>query len=139
MANPNTLTLGPLTGSARCLSGATLMARIRGNDGQLLTRASVSTITYTVTDTTGPAAVGTAPLTVSSTVFDNLQQSDPRWTRDSADYPGSDGAWGYNFACVIPAALLPNPVRYQIDVVVTPVSGEPFRVVWSFTPVQVYA
>jgi hypothetical protein len=133
------LTVAVITGSARARSGATLMARIRGNNGLPLTQASVASIALTVTDTTTGIATFAGPLAVAASVFNSLQQSDPRWTRDSADYPGADGSWGYNFSCVVPAAALPNAVRYQTDVVITPVAGEPFRVVWSFVPVRVYA
>lgn len=133
------LTAGVLTGNVRARSGCALFARIRGNDGLLLNRASVASITYTVTDVAAGTTVGSGIINVAAAVFDNLQQSDPRWTRDSADYPGPDGAWGFNFAFTLPGAMLPSAVRYQVDVVVTPVSGEPFRVIWSLVPVGVFA
>jgi hypothetical protein len=137
---PDPLTGGLITGSARALSGATLMARIRGNQGTLITQASILSVGWTCTNLATGIASGTGTLTVTQVVFNNLQQSDPRWTRDSSDTPGPDGQWGYNFAFALPAAALPSGgVRYQIDAVFVPISGESFRVSWSVVPVTVYA
>lgn len=141
-----------LTGATVARSGATLMARIRGANGQLITRASMSTIAYVVSDLTAGTTGSSSSLVVASVVFNSLQQEDPRYTQDNECNPGPDGAWGYNFMTVIPASAfpisvlsstaddpVPEPHDYQIDVVFTPVSGEPFRVVWLVTPVNVYA
>lgn len=126
-----------------------LLARIVGQSGQPITQASLSSIAYTVSDLTAWLSAGTGTFTISSTVFDALQQADPRWTVDSAMNPGPDGAWGYNFAAVVPAAdfpataltpdaVLAAPHRYQCDVTFTPVSGEQFRVPFRWTPVPVW-
>lgn len=132
-------------------SGVTCLARIRGNDGQLVTIESISTITYQVSNLSTGAVAGSGSLTPSAVVFDALQQADPRWTRDSAAQLGSDGAYGYNFAATIAAAdfgtstLQPpglnaaTPAKYQIDVVFTPVSGQPFRVSFQVTALPVFA
>jgi hypothetical protein len=88
-------------------------------------------------------------LTISDVIFDALQQADPRWIQDSALTPGSDGAYGYNFAWMVPASLLAytntfdvqdNPVTHRIraDVKFTPVTGEPFVVPFEFPAVPVF-
>ena len=141
-----------ITGATVARSGATIMARIRGANGQLITRASMSTIAYVVSDLTAGTTGSSSSLVVASVVFNSLQQDDPRYTQDNECNPGPDGEWGYNFMTVIPASAfaisvldstaddpVPEPHDYQIDVVFTPVSGEPFRVVWLVTPVNVYA
>jgi len=92
--------------------------------------------------TTGTTIAAAQSLTITSVIFDSLVQNDPRWDKDSADYPGRDGTWGYNFLATIPAThfanvdvaagsgvLAPYAItshRYQIAVLFTPVSGQPF-------------
>lgn len=141
--------LGVITGQAVANQGVFLAARLRGATGVLVTQASLAAVLYTASDLTAGVQLGTGSFPIASSVFDALQQSDPRWTKDSAAYPGPDGAWGYNFAQVLPAALLPitalvpgqpppAPHRVQVDVTFTPVSGQPVRVVFAFTPVPVF-
>jgi hypothetical protein len=125
------------------------MARILGSGGQPLGQASVASIFYVVTNLATGAQSAAVPLIVSGVVYNDLQQTDPRWTRDSADYPGPDGRWGYNVAFTLPASALPVSVptpgvttpatRFQVDVEFIPVQGEPFRVSWSLAPVPVFA
>lgn len=144
------MAIGIIYGTGSGLSGVALMARVRGADGRLITRASISTIAYTVTNLTDAETAGTGTFTVSDTVFDALQQSDPRWTRDGEGNPGSDGSWGYNWAGVVPAVtfeaaamtsagIAACPPRYQIDVAFTPASGQPFRVSYVVSVGKVYA
>lgn len=126
-------------------SGVTLMARVRGNGGGLITRASLSTITYTVRDLTNATTIASAQsLTVASVVFDSLQQADPRWSRDSAAYPGGDSTHGFNFLATIPASHFDDVTvdsstydvtshRYRVDVKFTPTSGEAFIIPFEFT------
>lgn len=142
------MNVGSISGQVAGGSGVTLLARLRGQDGSLVTRASLSSISYSVANLTAGTVLGTGSLTVSSTVFDDLQ-TDARWTQDTANRPGPDGASGYNFAATLPASLFPAttltaaaarsaPPRIQVDIVFTPVSGEPFRVIWSWAPVRVW-
>lgn len=143
---PQKVTLGNVV----LRSGVTLMARVRGGDGALLTRAALSSVTYIVTSevVTTTAADGTTTttttqsavtLTISSVVFNSLQQADPRWTADSESEPGPDGEWGYNFAATLPAtAFTEDGATYQVDVVFTPVTGQPWRCVFRFAPQDVY-
>ena len=84
-------------------SGASLMARITGNDATNIQQADVTTIAYTVSSLATDADTGvvtgtetaTGTLTVSSVVFDTLQ-TDARWTLDST---------GYNFRWDVPASI----------------------------------
>lgn len=143
------LNRGSATGSVVAGSGVTLLARLRGQGGQHVTQASLSSIGYTVSDLQAGAIIATGTFTVSSTIFDSLQQFDPRWTMDSQAAPGADGSWGYNFLAGLPASALPQttltsaalylpPPRVQVDVLFTPLTGEVFRVVWSFSPVRTW-
>lgn len=135
-------------GQLSAKSGLTLLARILGNNGEPITRASLSAIAYTVKDRTNDAAVSTDSLTISTVVFDDLQQNDPRWTKDNENAPGPDGRWGYNFLATLPASAFPGlddddaedttEPLYQIDVKFTPASGEVFYQIWQFRPARVY-
>jgi hypothetical protein len=132
-------------------TGVALLARLRGG-GALLTQASLTSISYTVSDVTLGTTLGTGTFTVASSIFDVLQQTDPRWTADSAAQPGADGAFGYNFLAVLPATLfpltailppssplaLPTADRIQADVTYTLASGEPFRVTWQWLQLPTY-
>lgn len=133
-------------------TGAVLLARVRGGDGRLVTRASLSSIGYVVSDVTGGSSLGSGSFTVSSTVYDSLQQNDPRWKEDDADNLGPDGAHGFNFAATLPASLFAlttlavpsvlagpaRPKQVQCDVTFTPVSGEPWRVVFTWQTLPTY-
>lgn len=127
------------------LTGVSLLARVLGQDGRPITRASLSTIGWTATDLTAGAAIATGTFTVASSVYDALQQTDPRWSKDSATSPGPDGLWGWNFLASLSATLLgaatpqqvpagwPTPVGprpVQVDVGFTPVSGARFTASW---------
>jgi len=133
-------------------SGVTLLARLRGSDGRLVTRASLSSIAYTVSDLSAGTSLGTGTFTISTTVYDSLQQGDPRWSADSAREPGPDGSHGYNFAAELPASLFAlttlaepgvlsgpaRPGRIQADVAFTPASGQAWRVVFAWDSYPVY-
>lgn len=148
-------TLGIVTGTGILRSGATCIARVRGQTGQLITQASLSAIVYAVRDlTAGSTIVSAQALTISTVVFDSLVQNDPRWDKDSAARPGKDGAYGYNFLAVIPATnftavdvgagtgvLSPyavTPHRYQIAIKFTPISGQVFIQPFEFTSLPVW-
>lgn len=139
-----------LTGTGPGGSGVAVLARVNGNDGQPITQATISTIGWTLTDLTAGSIVATGTWTVSSTIFQALQQQsqDPRWTLDTPAQPGPDGLSGYNLLGVIPAANFPLgtpaplglgwpapvPHTFQIDVVLTPTSGQPFRITGRYLP-----
>ncbi len=145
----------PPTGSGvvAAQSGILLLARVVGATGGAITQASITSIAWTVTDLTLGTVLATGTFTVSSSVFDSLQQNDPRWTYDSAASPGPDGAFGYNFAATLPSTVLavstPSPVppgyppanlprRVQVDVAFTPVVGAAFRVIFLLSVLPVY-
>ncbi len=132
-------------------SGVTLLARLRGQDGNLITRASLSTITYTVSELVAGATLGTGTFTISSVIFDSLQQNDARWSQDDAGNPGPDGTFGFNFAATLASTLfaldvlaeepvLFSPVvrKMQADVVFTPVTGQAWRVTFLWTTPKTY-
>lgn len=144
-------TLSVITGVIVAGSGATLMARLRGNAGQLVTQASLTSISYTVTDLTAGTVSSPVTVSVAACVFDNLQQGDPRWSKDSANDPGPDGEHGYNalvtvsashFPATVPTptapTIIPAPHVFQVDVIFQPVTGEPFRVVWRLGVQQIF-
>ena len=139
----STITGQPIPGA----TGVGLFARIAGNYGQLITWGSLTSIAYTVSDLTSGVPVGSGTWSPSLVVLNSLVTGDPRWTIDTEASPGRDGRSGYNFLAVLPAALFPTravqprdllagyqppPVRYQCDVAFTPVTGEPFRVIFSW-------
>jgi hypothetical protein len=136
-------------------SGVTLLARIVGQNGQPITQASLSKIQYALTDfgagvrASTPGPPNPAPttgllrtVTISTTVFDALQQNDPRWTKDSAANLGVDGLWGWNFLFTIPLiesdgiAMLTSGNRQQCTVVFTPVTGQSFRALFQWSMVE---
>lgn len=137
---------GPVTGGSGVLLLARVLAGVAGGGFDLLNQGSVTSLAYTVTNLTTGLAVGSGTLVVSASVFNSLQQTDPRWTQDSAQNPGPDGLWGYNFATTLAASLFPpaSPAvgvaatRYQADVAFTMVSGQPFRVSWQWNSFPVY-
>ena len=147
--------LGTVTGVGILRSGVTCMARIRGQTGQLITRASLSTITYAVRNLTSATTITSAQsLTISSVVYDDLQVDDPRWDRDNEEHPGPDEVWGYNFLATIAAShftgvtvaddegvLAPNavtPHKFQVAITFTPASGQPFVQPFEFMAIPVW-
>ncbi len=128
------------------LTGVTLLSRLVGQNGRSVTQASLSTIAWTATDLTAGAVVSTGSFVVATSIFDSLQQNDPRWVKDSKTAPGPDGQYGYNFlggplAYNLLAAATPvqvpagwpegaavRPVR--VDVAFSPVGGVRFTVSW---------
>lgn len=111
--------------------GATLMARVVGNDAAAITQATISTITYTVIDRRDPSTkiVDASSLTVSAVVFDTLQ-TDDRWSTDET---------GYNFRHTVPASVLSGgEKRYRIEYKFTPSSGEVFFCVFEITTEAIY-
>lgn len=125
-------------------TGVTLLARIVGNAGVPITQSTLASIQYDLTDLGSPIGVSptTGPLVtlaIATVLFDSLQQSDPRWTRDSAGAPGRDGLWGYNLRCTLPASLFTSKNRQHVDLVLVPLIGEPFRVIFEWAPLATYA
>lgn len=92
-----------------------IMDHIKGADGEDIAQADFSTITYTTIDRKTEIISASGSLTIADVVFDTLQTSDARWTKN---------ATGYNFAFTLPATALPTAGRlYEVDVEFTPTSG----------------
>lgn len=147
MSSPATL----ITSNTVAKATVTLFGRIRGADGQLVTQASVTNITYAVSDLTKGTTGVDITATAAACIFDSLQQSDWRWRTDTVDAPGVDGAWGYNFRLTVPATNFPvavlnttllNPVpaavRYQVDVLITAADTSVLALAYQFTAQAVY-
>lgn len=101
-------------------SGATLMARLRRNDGTTLVPADVNSVAIKVYDDTGKL---TATLPGSAyTIFSSLQV-DARWVIDSI---------GYQFAVNVPGtAWTKGNVTYRVEAAITPAVGNLFFVLWD--------
>lgn len=105
-------------------SGWTALARLELPSGALATQAAISSITYTVHN--GGTQTTNGTISIATAVFDALQgvaYADARWDVD---------AIGYNFRFEFPATAFPSPGKdYQAEIKITPVSGEPFHVLWQ--------
>jgi hypothetical protein len=101
---------------------ATLLARVVGADGMVVTRAAISSVTYSVfllddQDPDSQTAVtghGNVSLTVDDVLYDVLQR-DSLWTKD---------AIGYNFKHVLDVS----------DHAAFAVAGRSYRVLFALTP-----
>lgn len=106
--------------------GATIMARIIGNDAANITQASLTTITYSVFDLdsatpeTPVSGHDAQALTVANVVFNALQTGDARWADAGGDLTG------FNFLHAIAATAFPSAHRYAIEYLFNPASGENF-------------
>lgn len=141
---------GPIQGAITAGSTVALLARVRGANGQLITQSSVASIGYQVVNLATGAIVDTGTFSPTSAVFNSLVTNDPRWTCDSQQQPGADGASGYNFLGTLPGADFATttpaapglsattaPV-FQCDVRFTGTDGTEFRLSFQFTAYQVY-
>lgn len=131
-------------GPIQAASGIVLMARVLGQTGTPINQAALASIGYVVTDLTAGTVGVSTPLTVSTVIFNALQQNDPRWVLDSQYSPGPDGNFGYNFLAALPASTFPltpggaipegyPPIQnhdYQIDVSFVPVVGQTTKQTW---------
>lgn len=106
-------------------AGATLMARIVGQDGSNITQASLTAITCKVFDlnsATPDTAVSTPSITIADVVFDTLQ-TDSRWSFDTTGYNFRHSPSSANFSA--------GDHRYRIEYKFDPVSGDDFFVVFE--------
>ena len=103
------------------------MARVVGYDNQNINRASVSSISFKVTQidsTTGQRVevVPEAPLNVNDVIFDTLQ-TDAKWTKD---------AEGYNLAYQVePTALPRQNETFDCDFKLVDTASKPYIVSFS--------
>lgn len=138
-----------LTQAVPSHTGLRLLARIRGAQGQLITQASVTSITAVITDLTlekavaGSGFISSTSLVISSVVFDTVQ-TDFTWQKDGAVNPQApppfgDGAYGFNFAWLAPAANFGTAGhRFRVDVKILPVGSEQFVVPFEIPTFPVY-
>jgi hypothetical protein len=147
---PNvSLNMGLITGVVVNRTGVTLLARLLGSLATPITQATVASIAWKLSDLTAGTVVAAGTFVVAATILNALVQNDPRWTADSANSPGPDGLWGYNFAAVLPAstfpatpltgqALLMTPDTLQCDVTFAMQDGTQFVVPYRWTPLAAY-
>ena len=119
------MAIAPIQGDCWEDGGSTNLSRVYGAAGAAITQASLSTITYAVFDlqsATPDTSVDDGSVTISTSVFDTLQ-TDGIWTKDDT---------GYNFKHTI-AATVPSTANhvYRTEYLFTPVSGQPFWVVFE--------
>ena len=101
--------LGVITSPVPIPYGTTvsLMARIRGLNGALITQATLSSITYLLWNQSDNTRVqpssSTRALTVSAVVFDSIQQNTAVWSVDGPDTLGIDSRHGYVFRYDVPS------------------------------------
>lgn len=116
------------TGTVMEDSAAILLARVRDQDGTLIEQTDIESVACTITDITLGIEVSTPTYTVYDVIYNELQ-TDSRWTADDI---------GYNFGAVVPASALPNGnKRVRVEFVITPVSGEPFHVLFALSIVDI--
>lgn len=92
-------------------SRVVVFARVTGEDGALVTQATVDSVDAYVSRLKHGKAddAGHESLTVSSVIFDTAQTDDSRWTFDD----------GYNFRATIPGSLMEKSGEHQIDIAFT--------------------
>lgn len=99
--------------------GITLLDRIYGNSGSLITQAGISSISLEVNWYHTGELIATDTPTVADVVFDTLQ-TDFRWDVDCS---------GYNFRYAASDSMLPQGGRHVLfKFTFTPTSGAPFIV-----------
>lgn len=111
--------------------GVHLMARIKGQDAELVTQASITSGTYVVTNvSTAAEIVGSTALTIASVIFDTLQ-TDARWSK----------AGGYNFRFFVPKTACPTADPHRVEIDLVPTSGgaaESIALVWDVEVTGLY-
>lgn len=125
MANPS-----PIQAVALRNSSPVLFARVVDSEGNNITQAALSTITYSVylldkdwpedrDNRTAVSGHSAASVTIATSVFDTLQTDDDRWDVDTT---------GYNFRHQIDvssnACLTVAGRRYLVEYTITPTSGQ---------------
>jgi hypothetical protein len=108
----------PLVTWAVARSGGVILGRILNYQRLPITQASITSLAYVATDLVTKLNINRGSITVAGVIYDTLQTA-PIWVLDSL---------GYNFLWPTPAQILSGPGnRAQIDILVTPLTGEVFR------------
>lgn len=120
--------VAPIKGKAWEDGGVVTLGRVV-HGGVYVTQAALTSIAYKVFDLRGQSpetATSSGSLTVAVVIFNTLQGvngSDNRWTEDLI---------GFNFLAEFPAAAFPTGGHlYRIEIIFTPVSGQPFPVIYD--------
>ena len=127
--------------------GAVATARIRNNAGVYITQASLTSVTRNVydLDNAGALVLGPTTLTISSVVFDALQNQGADLVLWTANGEQIDNV-GWNFKDAIPATAFPlgrNGLilqrRYRLEYVFDPTSGDDFALVYEAPARNLYS
>ena len=113
-------------------SAAVFMALVRGSDRELILQADLTSITFTVTDTSDDSnPVSSDTLTIASVILDTPVTDDVAWLEA---FPGD--TTGYNFIFEAPKTWFPEPdTTYRVEFIFRPTTGEnyEFAVVFEHT------
>lgn len=114
-------------------SPAVLLARVEDTGGNLITLATVDSISAVVTDLSTDIAADPVTLDVSESVFDTLQLTE-LWDADQE---------GYNLACELDGDNFPTgDTTYQVAITITPANDSqavaPFKLVWRLQAEAVF-
>ena len=113
-------------------TGLNLIARIAGDDGELIEQSDASTITCRVFDLADTSATVAEPaVDVSASIFNSLQV-DRRWSADSV---------GYNFRFRLPGASRPDGDKcYRVEFWFEPSGdGEPFALAYEIESPELFS
>jgi hypothetical protein len=112
-------------------SAQTFLARITDSSANILVPAAVSTVSIEIFDRNTRLQVGTTLTPSPSSVIFTTLQTNAIWTQD---------ATGYNFLVVIAGTYFPvGGTTYRVEVTITPVGGNPFKVLWDLPTIEVFS
>jgi hypothetical protein len=96
--------------------GWSYLAFLTGHDGDIVTQASLTSISRSITDTrTNPPTVVPDAIVITDAVFDTAQSTPSLWDKD------------YTFKDDVQASKIPNRTKYLLQYTFTPVTGEVFK------------
>ena len=104
---------------------AIFLARVVDRAGTAITQSAISSIAYTVREAEGDETqTATGTLDKTTAIYDTLQTGG-LWDADLT---------GYNFYGVLTGTCFPTyGVRYRVEFVLTPTSGNPYPIVYEVT------
>lgn len=102
-------------------SATQLLARVLGPAGANLTPEAVSYVSINVMDLQAGSETYASGQVAPSGIISEQLQTDPRWTVDSV---------GYNVLLALPGAAFPEGSTFQVQVVIQPVGGLAFTLLW---------
>lgn len=109
-------------------SAVTLLARVATITGNIVQADVTSVVAKVYNSDTGTLTATITP-GVSSVVFNSLQTNG--WTTDSI---------GYNVAIGVPGNSFPaGDITYRVEVLITPVTGSPFYLLWDLQCTAIFS